>query len=76
MAQKINMENPMKTPKQIIIALEMNPRYIENLAKIQKRIENIIHGTKHKSKLVIFIDPEGEIKGYIERVESIIVDKF
>jgi hypothetical protein len=70
------MENPMKTPKQIIIALEMNPRYIENLAKIQKRIEDIIHGTKCKSKLVVFIDPEGEIKGYIERVESIIVDKF
>ena len=66
----------MKTPKEIIFALEMNHRYIENMAKIQKRIEEIIHGTKDKSKLVVFIDPKGEIKGYIERVESIIVDKF
>lgn len=65
----------MQNQKPIIVVLK-NPRYIENLAKIQKRIEDIIHGTKHKSKLVIFIDPEGEIKGYIERLESIIVDKF
>ena len=67
--------NTFKNPQDVFLDLKMSQKQIEKMALIERRLNEIICDKNVKGKIVIFVDPNKPNKGFIERIESIIISK-